>query len=62
LLVVLPSVGAGWFGTRCGPFAPFVIAAFHLVYGASLGLIYGKLIDTDEAHEQHQEHHIGHLH
>jgi hypothetical protein len=58
MLVVLPSVGAGWFGTRCGPFAPLVIAAFHLLYGATLGLIYGKLVDTDEAHE----HEVGHLH
>jgi hypothetical protein len=58
MLVVLPSVGAGWFGMRCGPFAPFVIAAFHLLYGATLGLIYGKLVDTDEAHE----HEVGHLH
>jgi hypothetical protein len=35
-----------------------VIAAFHLLYGATLGLIYGKLVDTDEAHE----HEVGHLH
>src|SRR5437879_10060112 len=58
MLVVLPSVGAGGFGTRCGPLAPLVIAAFHLLYGATLGLVYGKLIDTDEAHE----HEVGHLH
>jgi len=62
MLVVLPAVGAGWFGARCGTFAPLAIAAFHLLYGATLGLAYGKLVDTDEAHEHGQEHHIGHLH
>ena len=57
MLAVLPAVGAGPFGMRCGPFAPLVFALFHLAYGATLGAIYGKLVDTDEAHERH----IGHL-
>jgi hypothetical protein len=57
MLAVLPAVGAGWLGMRCGPYAPFVIVVFHLVYGAALGGIYGKLVDTDEAHG----HHLGHL-
>jgi hypothetical protein len=41
-----------------GWFAPIVVALFHLSYGAILGAIYGKLIDTDEAreHELHLRH------
>ena len=56
MLVVLPAVGSGLFGLRNGPFTPVVIVLFHLAYGAMLGAIYGKLIDTDEAHERHMRH------
>jgi hypothetical protein len=33
-----------------------VVVLFHLAYGAILGGIYGKLIDTDEARD-HLAHH-----
>ena len=58
LLVVMPLTGAGLFGLGIDTFAPFVIALIHLVYGATIGLIYGKLIDTDEAreHDMHAHH------
>jgi len=35
---------------------PVVVALFHLAYGAILGAIYGKLIDTDEARDQLAHH------
>ena len=41
--------GAGLFGLELGVFAPVVVALFHLAYGAILGAIYGKLVDTEEA-------------
>jgi hypothetical protein len=51
LFVVLPLADAGLLGLDFGILAPVVIAVFHLAYGAALGAIYGKLIDTDEARE-----------
>jgi hypothetical protein len=38
---------------------PLVIALFHLLYGVLLGVIYGKLVDTDEARDQ-DAHHVHH--
>lgn len=48
---VMPATGAGLLGLKLGVFVPIVIVLFHLSYGAMLGAIYGKLVDTDEAHE-----------
>ena len=58
LLGVMPLTGAGLLGLGLDTFAPFVIVLIHLVYGATLGVIYGKLIDTDEAreHDMHVHH------
>ncbi len=58
MLVAMPLAGAGIFGLHIGISVPFVIALVHIVYGATLGLIYGKLIDTDEAreHDLHAHH------
>jgi hypothetical protein len=49
LLAIAPYTGAGFLCLRLGVFAPIVVALFHLAYGAILGVVYGKLIDTDEA-------------
>jgi hypothetical protein len=46
---VAPLTGAGLLCLRLGMWAPVIIAFFHLAYGAILGLVYGKLLDTDEA-------------
>lgn len=46
---VAPLTGAGVLCLKLGVWAPVVIALFHLSYGAILGLVYGKLVDTDEA-------------
>jgi hypothetical protein len=51
LLLFAPLSGAGLFCLKHGMFAPFVVATFHLAYGAILGAVYGKLIDTDEARD-----------
>jgi len=46
---VAPLTGAGLLCLKLGPWAPAVIGLVHLSYGAILGLVYGKLLDTDEA-------------
>jgi hypothetical protein len=57
LLVLAPLTGAGLFCLKLGVFAPLIVVLFHLAYGAILGGIYGKLIDTDES----REHLAGHV-
>jgi hypothetical protein len=56
-LAIGPFTGAGFFCLKLGGFAPVVVALFHLAYGAILGGIYGKLVDTDEARD-----YLGHSH
>jgi hypothetical protein len=56
LLVFAPLSGAGLLCRGLGWFAPVVVTLFHLTYGAILGAVYGKLIDTDEAHEHMHVH------
>ena len=58
LFAVAPATGSGFLCLEIGVFAPIVIALFHLVYGAILGAVYGKLVDTDEA----RDHLAGHAH
>ena len=50
-VVIAPVSGAGLFCIKLGVYAPLVVLAFHLSYGAILGAIYGKLVDTDEARD-----------
>ena len=49
LFVIAPLAGSGVLCLKLGVFAPIVVALFHVAYGAILGLVYGKLLDTDEA-------------
>jgi Family of unknown function (DUF6789) len=56
MFAIAPFTGSGFLCLKLGPLAPVVVALFHLAYGAILGAIYGKLIDTDEARE-HLAHH-----
>jgi hypothetical protein len=51
LFVIAPLTGSGLLCLKLGVFAPVVVTLFHLCYGAIIGAIYGKLIDTDEARE-----------
>lgn len=55
LLGVAPLSGAGLLCLKLGVFAPLIVVLFHLAYGAALGGIYGKLVDTEEA-----DHRVGH--
>jgi hypothetical protein len=55
-LGVMPAVGAGLFGIGIDIVVPFMVAVFHLLYGAMIGVIYGKLIDTDEARAAEHAH------
>jgi hypothetical protein len=50
MVAVMPLTGAGFFCIKLGIFAPILVTLFHLIYGAMLGAVYGKLIDTDERH------------
>jgi hypothetical protein len=56
---IAPLTGSGFLCLKLGLFAPVVVVLFHLAYGAILGGIYGKLIDTDEARD-HLAHHAHH--
>ena len=58
LFAIAPLTGSGVLCLKLGVFAPVVVVLFHLAYGAILGAVYGKLIDTDEAraHLAHQAH------
>jgi hypothetical protein len=49
LFVIAPLAGSGLLCLKLGVLAPLVVALFHLGYGAILGIVYGKLVDTDEA-------------
>ena len=51
LFGLAPLTGAGVLCLKVGLAAPFIVALFHLAYGAILGAVYGKLIDTDEARD-----------
>jgi hypothetical protein len=53
---IAPLTGSGFLCLKLGLFAPVVVVLFHLAYGAILGGVYGKLIDTDEARD-HLAHH-----
>ena len=52
LFVFAPLTGTGFLCLKLGVFAPVIVALFHLAYGAILGAIYGKLVDTDEARDR----------
>jgi hypothetical protein len=56
MFAIAPLTGSGFLCLKLGLFAPVVVVLFHLAYGAILGGIYGKLIDTDEARD-HLAHH-----
>lgn len=51
LFAIAPLTGSGLLCLKLGWFAPMVVTLFHLAYGAILGAVYGKLIDTDEARD-----------
>jgi len=44
MVMVMPMAGAGFFGMSLGMMAPVMTLMLHLVYGAVLGGLYGKLL------------------
>jgi hypothetical protein len=42
MVIVMPIGGAGMFGLGLGPIAPVATLALHLVFGATLGIVYAK--------------------
>lgn len=43
MVAVMPMAGAGIFGLKMGMVAPLMTLMLHVIYGAVLGLVYGKL-------------------
>ena len=43
MVAVMPMAGAGIFGLKMGMMAPMMTLMLHVIYGAVLGLVYGKL-------------------
>jgi uncharacterized membrane protein YagU involved in acid resistance len=43
MVLLLPAAGAGFFGVKLGYGAPLATLVLHLIWGFSLGLIYGFL-------------------
>ena len=43
MVMVMPMAGAGLFGLTFGPMAPMATLMMHMVYGATLGFVFGKL-------------------
>ena len=43
MVALMPMVGAGLFGMSLGPMAPLMTLVLHLIFGAVLGLAYGRL-------------------
>lgn len=43
MLIVMPMMGAGLFGMKMGIMAPIMTLILHIIFGATLGLVYGKL-------------------
>ena len=44
MVVLMPMVGAGLFGMNMGVMAPVMTLVLHLIFGAVLGWMYGKLV------------------
>lgn len=42
MLMVMPMAGAGLFGMQLGMMAPVMTWMLHLVFGAVMGLVYGR--------------------
>ncbi|GMR17450.1 MAG: hypothetical protein BMS9Abin32_557 [Gammaproteobacteria bacterium] len=49
MLLVMPMAGAGLFGLKMGAMAPILTLMLHVIYGAVLGGVFGKLSATRAA-------------
>ena len=48
MVLLMPPAGAGWFGANLGYGAPLAALVLHIIYGFSLGAIYGALVPSAE--------------
>lgn len=42
MVLVMPMAGAGLFGMKLGMMAPVMTLVLHIIFGAVMGLVYGK--------------------
>jgi len=49
MVVVMPMAGAGLFGLDMGMMAPAMTLMLHAIFGAVLGIVFGKLSKTNSA-------------
>ena len=42
MIVIMPMAGAGLFGMNMGVMAPVMTLMLHVIFGAVLGLVYGR--------------------
>jgi len=49
MLTVEPLAGHGFFGLQTSPVIPMMSMMLHIVFGATLGIIYGKLAKSSTA-------------
>lgn len=47
MVMLMPMAGAGFFGMMLGIMAPIMTLMLHLVFGAVLGWVYGRLMHGD---------------
>ncbi len=48
MVMLMPTVGAGFFGMKMGIMAPMMTLVLHIIFGAVLGWVYGRLIGNDQ--------------
>ena len=46
MIIMMPMAGAGLFGMKLGIMAPMMTLVLHLIFGATLGWIYGRSIPS----------------
>ena len=45
MIIVMPITGTGMFGLSLGPSVPIAVLMLHLIFGATLGVVYAKSRD-----------------
>lgn len=50
MVMVMPMAGAGMFGMKLGMMAPLMTWVLHLVFGAVMGLVFGRPPSAAAAH------------
>ena len=46
MIMVMPMAGAGFFGMKMGMMAPVMTLMLHIIFGAVMGMVYGKETPT----------------